>query len=286
MRYCNQCGRPIREGEVCSCQGGSRQTTVSPRPTPVSPMGNDSKSRGTIPRPVPTPIPPGPVPRPISGESFWQRILSLFTKPVEEIRDMVLTGDSMMGIKLLLVNVALTVVAVAIMTSVLQNSANGLFGNILGRVGIATGIVYIIGNLIISLIITTLLLLFSKAVFHAQTTFADIFIIVESKAVLDGAFLLFYAVLYSLSVKLAILVFILGQVYSFLVMILGYAETVELEGSKKVFSLLLTFVCFIVMCYALYSMTINSIKNSMENSVDFWQQDFNDYLESYQDDYE
>lgn len=286
MRYCNQCGRPIREGEVCSCQGGRRQTTVSPRPTPVSPMGGGSRSM--ISRPVPTPAPPRPVPRPISGESFWQRILSLFTKPVEEIRDMVLTGDSMMGLELLLVNIVLTVIAVAIMTSVLQNAANGLFENILGRVGIVTGIVYIIGNMIISLIITALLLLFSKAVFHAQTTFSDIFIIVESKAVLDGAFLLFYALLCSLSVKLAILVFILGQVYSFLVMILGYAEAVGLEGSKKVFSLLLTFVCIIIMCYALYSVTVSSIKNTVDKSFDSWQQemDFNDFHDMFGDDYE
>ena len=253
MRYCSQCGRPIRDGEVCSCQGGGRRTPVTPRPTP--------------PRPVPEPTPLRPVPGPTSRESFWQRLLSLFTKPVEEIRDMVLTGDSMMGLELLLVNVVLTVIAVAIMTSVLQNAANGLFENILGRVGIVTGIVYIIGNMIISLIITALLLLFSKAVFHAQTTCSDIFIIVESKAVLDGAFLLFYALLYSLSVKLAILVFILGQVYSFLVMILSYAEAVELEGSKKVFSLLLTFASVVIIMYTMIVYAGNAVKQSYEDSV-------------------
>lgn len=308
MRYCSQCGRPVRDGEICSCQGGNagQRSAVGKHPGAGLPGGvqggchptgrgvqegyyqsggaNGAKRTSSEIQSNSYSVESSSYRMPIQkgiesddhsyrndipqSKPFWQHLLSLFTKPVEEIQDMILAGDNMIGIKLLLVNIALTVVAVAIMTALLQNAASGLFGNILGRAGIITGIIAIIGNLLICSALTALLLLFSKTVFHAQTTFAEIFTIVESKAVLDGAFLLLYAILCSVSANLAALVFILGQVYAFLVMILGYAEVIELEGSKKVFSLLLTFVSIIIILYLLVLSAEKAVKKTVENNVE------------------
>lgn len=270
MRYCNQCGRPIRDGEICSCQGGNKSI---PRPTPTPP----------------SPIPPRPIVDPMQ-KSFLQHLLSLFTNPVEGIQDMVSAGDSMMGVKLLLLNVIVTVIAMAVMIAPIQDAASGLFGNLLDRVGMLTIIVTVIGNLIICTTLTVLVLFFSKIVFHAQTSFMELFVIIESKAVLDGFILLLYTVLLSVSYQLAFLIFILGQVYSLLVMIFSYAEVVELKASKKVFSLLLTFVTIIVILYAMIVSSVNSVKRSAQdqlNSFNSWGQYFesDSYVDEYDDEY-
>ena len=315
MRYCSQCGRPVRDGEICSCQGSASPSSPppapgpTPRPTPGPIPGPQSGPiPGPTPRPTPGPIPgpqsgpvPGPTPGPQSGptprptpeprpiygyksENFLQRLFSLFTKPVEEIDDMTRSGDRMMGLKLMLVSVGLIVLAMVIFMAILRDAAGGWFADLFANAAMEMTISSIIANIIYWLVLTVLLLFFSNVMFRARSSFAEIFIIVQSKAVIDGVFMLVYVALYMVSDQIAIYVLIFGQIFSFLVMILAYAEVLDIEGSKKVYSLLFTFLCIFLIGYLLLSVTQKVAQRRVGNSINNSLDSLNDYFES--DDYD
>lgn len=331
-KFCNQCGRPLQEGEVCSCQqqnyaagaqqynpnagrkqglgtgypaasgmGQSQPPGYSASSRPGQPSqsinggwqmssGPGQPSQGTDHRPAPgmgvpaennyqQPQPGMGVPagngyqqsQPGAGHQlpYGQRtnriaaetknlfagILPVLKDSVGEADRISRCGSSMPGLEMVVANLVTTLL-IMIIAMLYVNSKLGAVSSWikLPYVQLTIGVVVMAAATYFSM--AGLLYLCSKAVFGAPTDFSAIISLVGVKALLD-AMVTVIAILFAMLVPvLGVILFLAGGLYTMLVCFFSYAQAVVLDGSKKVYSLLITYAVQFLMFYLVYTVIL------------------------------
>lgn len=256
-KFCSQCGRPLEEGEVCNCQAGQTQQQNQ------SNGFSGEQMNQTIDK--------------ITNEtkSFLSRILPILKNPVEELKKIAKTNETAPGIQMIIINLVITFLAMIIFTF-LQKLLYG------GGMGYLTA--YYIGNAIGSTILTAITYLIWAAATYflwaavlfgvtktfakdEQTTFASMLTIVGGKALYDTAIRVVGVLLMVVLSGFGSFVLAIGSAFTSILMIVTYCETVELEGSKKVYALAIAYACVILVSDMIMFVTSNSLFSSMVNSL-------------------
>lgn len=196
-------------------------------------------------------------------KNVFAKILPVLRNPVEETSRIASTGDSTLGMQMIIFNIGVTAILLLLSMATIRSK----LGDYAEWIDIPYAkIIVSITGIVAAVYFATagLLLMASKMFFQAETSFAEIISITGTKALLDALVSVGGALLVVISPQAGLIFLIIGNVISILVFLFSYAESVELEGSKKVYSLLITYAGLFLMSYFLCKLFLNDILSSFE----------------------
>lgn len=293
-KFCDKCGRPLNEGEVCTCtqneqqavqqdsnQGGPTiQSSVLKKEQTQNDSGNgnqmqnnrnENQSQNTFSEGQASFQ--GGQSNANNGQAFsnnnvneivadlktiFSKIVPIFKSPVEEIKKIAATGTTGFGWEMVTLNVLVTFV-MAIIAMFTWKHNLGAYADYMDipyvRIVLSVTIMVAVNYVVLA----GLLYFASNTLFKSNIAFSQIISIIGSKAVIDGCFLVVGVMIMMISIGLGMVIVLLGNIYSILVMIVSYIEMTALDGSKKVYSLLITYVGLFIIYYLIYRSLLNDI---------------------------
>lgn len=278
MRFCNQCGRQLQDGEVCLCQQQIIQNRQQTGHRPAPGMGYQNGNNYSQPQQMSQPNNYQQIPQPNSSfqQSYTQgnhrlvcelkniasEILPIVKNPVEEIKHIAYSQNTYAGNLMIVINLVVTLVVLIIALLSLKSKMGAAadyieipYAKIVVSVVVMSAIMYYS--------IAGLIYYVSKKFFNAPTFFSEINSIVGGKAILDAVILIISGVFFIISPLLGGILYGVGNLYTLLMFLYCYGETVLLGGSKKVYTILITCAAQSFLLGTLYTIilaeTISSI---------------------------
>lgn len=245
-KFCNQCGRLLNEGEICNCQqknsdehSTSNQQNASESAFKSSYTTTQAQFNRTVGQFAD------------DTKNMFAKILPIIKNPVGETKNIVSSGSSILGMEMLFFNIAVTFVLLVVAMVAIRLKLGSYASWIqLPYVKIVISVTFLTAASYFAM--AGLLLLASKVFFKAETFFAEIISITGTKALIDAFFLVISTLLALIFPKAGVLVFVVGSIFTTLIFLFSYAESVELDASKKVYSLLITYVGLALFYYLAY----------------------------------
>lgn len=287
-KFCIHCGKPLEEGEVCSCQ----QTTAenaAPQPeatenqtpveevkaeTPVTPTPqqttstNDTANNTT-----------GNTSNTAKSNEFVEKLKLIFTKfadyfksPTGTVKEFAAKNDSMYGILMICTNL----IVLFLLSLILINSGADALRSI--------PFISILGGLLsdssfsIALMITVIfaayyfamagmLVLTTKSMFKGNMKFSQTVSIVGVNAFINAVILIVAIILMLISPTLGLIVLYLGILYSSLMEYVSYVDMADISSDKKAYALLISFVGVMLAVFLASTVMGAIVGASLSNSI-------------------
>ena len=102
-KFCSQCGRPLEEGEVCNCQQQSQPQSEQQSQTEQQQMGQQSQTGQQSNAQQQLNQAVGKAAE--ATKALAGKIVPILKNPVEELKGIAATGDSKLGIQMVLCNI-------------------------------------------------------------------------------------------------------------------------------------------------------------------------------------
>jgi hypothetical protein len=246
--FCSQCGRPLNEGEVCNCTA-KQQNIPFQQVQPVQQENTQQENmqlNETIDK-----IATG-------TKSLLGKIVPIFKNPVEELKNIAKTNSAALGLQMIVINLVITCIMMIVAMIVLRVR--------LGRGAEYLSIPY--AGIVIGVTLTAAASYFLWAVIlfgvskafakNQEITVAQLITISGGKALYDIVIKVVGILLFLLLPGLGVVVLGIGSAFTSVLMIVTYCETVELEGSKKVYAVTITYICVLIVTSLIMLITLGS----------------------------
>lgn len=176
----------------------------------------------------------------------FQRIFPLLKSPVKEIKNIMATDDKM-GFYMIVVHIlAMALVGAIAEESFLNVRAGHIFYSIF-NVSLIRLILYAIvfvGTM--DFLLAAILFFTTKVIFNCKTTYNKMMTIVGGMAVVNAVTLFTGTLIGIIFAGLGMLVISLGMIFSILVLVFAYSESVTMDVDKKIFSLLISSALLVI----------------------------------------
>lgn len=291
-KFCIHCGKPLEEGEVCSCQQATDENTV-PQPeatenqtpvediqaeTPVTPTPQQTaNTTGTANNTSYNTA--GSAQNNAQSNEFVEKLKLVFTKfadyfksPTGTVKEFAAKNDSMYGILMICTNL----IILFLLSLILINSG----ADALRSIPFIGGIGGLLGDsaFSIALLITAIfaayffamagmLVLTTKTMFKGTMKFSQAVSIVGVNAFINAVVLIVAIILMLISPTLGLIVLYLGFIYSSLIEYVSYIEMADISSDKKAYALLITLIGVILAVFIASNLMGAIVGSSFSNSI-------------------
>ncbi|MCM1086617.1 MAG: hypothetical protein NC419_00555 [Muribaculaceae bacterium] len=277
-KFCTQCGRPLQEGEICTCQTGiqtenpmpSMQPQVTPPQQQVPPMQQQVPPTQQQVPPMQQQVPPTQQQVPPMQQVFNNanvqatkelanqvkvNFLQVLRKPVTVGRKMIEESDVKIAfIFLILQAVASSLFGIAVGSKVnnLISAVGGLAGYagmgsaVAGVLKISYGKIFAV-TFILSIIFScflALLLVAGHKIIHCEASYKSMLSVASIRSAVMIPVILISLLLFELNVGVGFGLFIIGNIFGFVTMTMTMAEFIP-EEKKDIFSFIISIVLLI-----------------------------------------
>lgn len=283
-KFCSQCGRPLEEGEVCTCQSqGSQPTVQQSTEQPFVQAQQPEQSQFTQSQQPFTqaqqPVQPQFAQQQYNGQGqqFNQtigkatdatkalvgKLVPIVKSPVEELKNIAATKESKLGIQMILCNIVVSLLLLIISMVVVRVK----LGDAAEYVSIPYAKTVILGTVFAAVyyfamagILFGFTKVFSKG---TEVSFAQSITAVGGKALYDAAVFIISAICMIINVKFGCVILVIGCAFTYLLMVITYSESVELKGSFKVYVLAITYICMMIIAYLAAKVCLESMAETL-----------------------
>lgn len=265
-KFCSQCGRQLNDGEECTC---TQQQATQTNANQGEQTTQNTLNQGTAQSATPTAQSATPAAGGFDAnavvadiKTIFSKILPIFKNPVGEIKNIAATSKTALGWEMIGINVVVTLIMMIIAMLVADSKlSNSYFSVEIPYVKLVISVTVLVA--VIYAVMAGVLYLMDKNIFKSSTSFSKIVNIIGSKALIDACFIIIGILCTLLNSTLGTLVMVLGGLYSMFVMLISYTEATDVDGNKKVYSLLVTYICVLVVCYIAYSSLIQEMMTGL-----------------------
>lgn len=294
-KFCIHCGKPLEEGEVCSCHQATAETVTQ------QPEGNekqvsadngkegasvnqsyeqanntDTANNGT-----------NTTNNSTSTNTFGEKLKFVFAKfsdyfksPTGTIKEFAAKNDSNYGILMICINlmVVFLLALILINSSVSALSHIPFISSMLGNSAfpIAFMLTAIFAAYYFSL--AGMLVLTTKSMFKGSLTFSQTISIVGVNAFLNAVILVTSILLMLISPALGLIVFYVGMLYTSLITYVSYFELSDISSDKKIYALLISIIGVFLAVFICSLLMGAIVGPSMSNSFnDGYTMDYYDF---------
>lgn len=252
-KFCVYCGRPLQEGEVCTCKNQAAQQTTPPStPAPdTTPFAAQS-----------APVAPGAAQ--IYIKHIWELIKKSFQAPSSMLRSFAASGDSktafgLIGIRALAFALFMLVLCTRI-TSSIKTMVDKLYSGISNNqqfqdyIQFPLAKVFFLSLLIsfgVACLFAALLLFFNKYVGKAETTYKNMLCVSAGSGIAVIPFLLAGILLMFLNLNLGFCIAFFGPVLGLIFAFAALPGASQIDSNKSVYVLFAASVILLIAVYIL-----------------------------------
>lgn len=268
-KFCIHCGKPLEEGEVCSCQqdtveNETPQQTADTENSTSSPINDttDNASNAT------------------KSNEFMEKLKLIFTKftdyfksPTNTVKDFAAKNDSIYGILMICINLIVVFLLMLILINSATNVLNSIpfisfFGGLLSDSAFSIALMITVLFAAYYFAMAGMLTLTTKTMFKGNITFRESVSIVGVNAFINAFVLIGSVIIMQISPTLGAIVLYLGFLYSSLIEYVSYIEMADIPSDKKVYALLISLVCVILAVFIARAVMSSIIGPSYSSSLD------------------
>ncbi len=287
-KFCIHCGKPLEEGEVCTCEEAVAENNASQTETPETQTPVEEKT-------VETPVTPSPQPTTnaessannASSNEFVEKLKLVFTKfadyfksPTGTAKEFAAKNDALYGILMICVNLIVLFLLTLILISAGADALRSIpiLGIMLGASAfpIALTVTAIFAAYYFAM--AGMLTLTTKSMFKGNLTFSQSVSIVGVNAFINAIIICAAMILILIIPTLGMIVLYLGLIYSSFMEYVTYIEMANISSDKKAYALLISFIGVILAVFLtstlMGAIVGSSMSNSFSNSIGF---DYNSY---------
>lgn len=243
-KFCSQCGRPLEEGEVCNCQQQAQPQSEQQSQTEQQQMGPQSQT-GQQSNAQQLNQAVGKAAE--ATKALAGKIVPILKNPVEELKGIAATGDSKLGIQMVLCNIIASFLLLIIGMIALRLK----LGDMAEYMEIPYMKIVLVGTIVLAayyFAMAGILFGFTKAFAKGtEVNFAQSITAVGGKALYDIAVFVLGALCLVINGVFGFYVIMAGLAFTYLLMVVTYSESVALKGSFKVYVLAITYICMMVL---------------------------------------
>ena len=234
-KFCVYCGKPLKEGEVCSCRSQAAET---PSGQPQEPKGAETRTAAAAPN---------------TAGVCWQLAKDAFRAPASVLPSFAASGVCKSAV-IFLCTRALTF---ALFMVVLCNQIKASIGSWLDKragtlvsngaeqyITFPLGKIFVLSLLLsaaAALLFAGILLLFAKGAFKADTAYANMLCVSSAGGIAAVPFLLFGLLFLFLDVRFGVCVAAFGILLQMLFVVSAFGRNVLPDANKSVYALFLSF---------------------------------------------
>lgn len=287
-KFCIHCGKPLEEGEVCSCQQATAEN-AAPQPDATdnqTPVEEVKAETPVTPTPQQTTSTNGTTNNTTENTSntaksneFVEKLKLVFTKfadyfksPTGTVKEFAAKNDSMYGILMICTNL----IVLFLLSLILINSGASALRSIplIGSLGILLSDSAFSIALMITVIFAAyyfamagMLVLTTKSMFKGNMKFSQTVSIVGVNAFINAVILIVAIILMLISPTLGLIVLYLGILYSSLMEYVSYIEMTDISSDKKAYALLISLVGVILAVFLASTVMGAIVGASLANSI-------------------
>ncbi|MCY1712685.1 hypothetical protein [Caproiciproducens galactitolivorans] len=246
-KFCVYCGRPLQEGEVCTCKNqAARQMTPPSTPAPdTTPSAAQS-----------APVTPGAAQ--VYIKHIWELIKKSFQAPSSMLRSFAASGDSktafgLIGIRALAFALFMLVLCTRITSSIMA-IVGKIYSGIQDYIQFPLAKVFFLSLLIsfgVACLFAALLLLFNKYVGRAETTYNNMLCVAAGSGIAVIPFLLAGILLMFLNLNLGFCIAFFGSVLGLIFALAALPGASQIDSNKSVYVLFAASVVLLIAVYIL-----------------------------------
>lgn len=278
-KFCVYCGKPLQEGEVCSCRAQNDQQTVPT--TGETPQASQDQQIPRVPQAAPNPT---AVAAQAYLKQLWLLIVNIFKAPVSAAKSFAGSGDfraawGLVVIRALSFALFLTALCLRISAAVLDG-LRSFSSSLLGSTQAQSVLKFPLAKVFFLALITSfgiaclfaaILLLFNKVLFKTETDYLHMLCVSGVNSMAGAPFLLAGMLLLFLNVNLGICVALLGLILQPIFTVFALEGTSQIDRNKSVytafFSIAILMVCVCVVARLTYSMYLPDDLKAVINQV-------------------
>lgn len=272
--FCNQCGKPLQEGEICTCQ----QQAANPAPNAVpqfqqAPVQNQM---GNIPFQA----------APQQGAAFaansgqmanqwigssknvFTNIVDLFKDPIGTVKRIADENKLMPPMIMVIINIVV-IYLVSVISMVTVRIKLGDYAEWISIPYVRIVLTTTILAAIYDFALAGALFLSTKVFFKEETTFPKMLSIVGSKVILDSIFIIIGAIFMILNRTLGMLIIAVGMMFTTIIFIMSFQKISVLTDAKKFYALFIGMVMQTIVMVIIYYMIANSIVSSLTSALSY-----------------
>lgn len=244
-KFCVYCGRPLQEGEVCTCKDQAAQQATPP----AAPVSDTTPSAAQS-----TPVTPGAAQ--IYIKHIWELIKKSFQAPSSMLRSFAASGDNKTAFGL----IGMRALAFALFMLVLCSRITASITAVVGKIysGIQDYIQFPLAKVFfLSLIISfgvaclfaALLLLFNKYVGKAETTYNNMLCVSAGSGIAVIPFLLAGILLMFLNLNLGFCIAFFGPVLALIFAFAALPGASQIDSNKSIYVLFAATAILLIAVY-------------------------------------
>lgn len=249
-KFCIHCGRPLEEGEVCNCQSNvNPQDAVQQQNETL--QSNNVQNQGTT-----------------NGSStnqnvssnelgnkikfVFSKVLNMFKSPSATINEFIEKNDSQYGVIMMAINV----IGIFVISLIQFLYLNSKLYNMLPVAQLV--IIAVIIAAVSTFGFASLLFVFTNKAFKSDASLAHIFSINGVTSVLSICLQIVVILFTLLSAKFGLILSVISFIYTSVIFITNYNETVKLDTDKKTYALFITYGAIFIIQLIIFSMFVSS----------------------------
>lgn len=201
--------------------------------------------------------------------NIFSKIIPFFKHPIAETKALVAMDNLSAGLPLIIFHIV-----VVFLLSILE----ALMIHVkLGDLSDYVNIPYVKAVILITLIVAIadfalagILLLTTKSILKADTSFAKILSLVGAKSLIGSCVLVAGMIFFQLSAVLGMFILLLGFILSTLILIIGYCNTVSMSEDTKVYSLFVSNIVILIIDTLCFYIMYKSVMDQFSDYLSYF----------------
>lgn len=269
-RFCTQCGKPLAEGEVCTCQQSGAQMQQTQMEGQMSgDQGQQYNSQGGQTyggqgntqgqqyggQGGPSYGNQGNQFTEQAGQmmnqfvstsrSLFGRLVPMIKRPATELGAMAENEETSLGIQMIVLHLVVTLV-MTIVSLLTVKSRLGIMAEYIDIPYVKTILLTLILTAVVDFGLAAILFVVTKFIFKSELGFGGMLPLAGGMAVVNSAALVVGGILMILSAQLGSIIIVLGAILGFMYMLGGYFKAVEISEDAKVYALSISYAVFVL----------------------------------------
>ena len=257
-RFCTQCGKPLEEGEVCTCQQSGAQTQQQTQmegqtyggqgqQTYGGQGGQTYNNQGYAGQGSQFTEQAGQMMNQLvsTSRSLLGRLVPMIKRPATELGAMAENEETSLGIQMIVLHLVVTLV-MTIVSLLTVKSRLGIMAEYIDIPYIRAILLALILTAVMDFGLAAILFVVTKFIFKSELGFGGMLPLVGGMAVVNSAALVVGGILMILSAQLGSIIIVLGAIFGFMYMIGGYFKAVEISEDAKVYAMSISYAVFVL----------------------------------------
>lgn len=238
-KFCSQCGKPLQEGEVCSCQKTANDTAEQ-----VTKQMQEAAQVVVV-----------------QGANVFKKMVDIFKSPIRTVKQIADAQDKAAAFSMVITNVLVLSIITLIACVSANSKLDGWFEIPVAKM-VLTVLLTATG---VDFALAACLWLTTKYFFREDVSFIKMLSVTGAKLLIDSVFIVAGSILAIVSVQIGMVIFGLGSLFTMLLFIQSYTEVSTLDKDKKFYALTVALAIFAVIVVFLVSQCLGDALDNLKS---------------------